>query len=341
MADNDYTGHVYAHHLGEENAQSIAQPISEALAGSPPILAKMASVVGAFASLALVVGIGVWGYKLIVRDVSGIPVVRALEGPMRVQPDDPGGVQADNQGLAVNAVAATGSASAIADRLVLAPRPVGLSDEDTVAGQQAENGEATPSSGPEIMAVNGLVDQLIATPESAPAELTLASVADDIAPEAVAAENQPANFDAPDVAEGDVPAANGMKQTPRPRARPARLVVAGDSISSSAVLASAVNAAVDAVALLEVDPDSLAVGTRLAQLGAYDSPDIARSEWDRLNGKFGEYMKGKQLVIQQASSGGRNFYRLRAVGFTDLSDARRFCSALIAENTDCIPVTIR
>ena len=56
-------------------------------------------------SLALIVGIGVWGTKLIMRDVSGIPVVRAAEGPMRIQPENPGGLPADHQGLSVNDVA--------------------------------------------------------------------------------------------------------------------------------------------------------------------------------------------------------------------------------------------
>jgi hypothetical protein len=29
------------------------------------------------------------------------------------------------------------------------------------------------------------------------------------------------------------------------------------------------------------------------------------------------------------------------MGFEDLSDARRFCSALVARNADCIPVVTR
>ena len=90
-----------------------------------------------------------------------------------------------------------------------------------------------------------------------------------------------------------------------------------------------------------MDPDSLPPGTRLAQLGAYDSADVARNEWDKFYTRFGDYMEGKQRVIQKASSGGRTFYRLRAMGFDDLSDARRFCAVLVADNTDCIPVTIR
>ena len=52
-------------------------------------------------------------------------------------------------------------------------------------------------------------------------------------------------------------------------------------------------------------------------------------------------MGGKARVIQEAESGGRTFYRLRAMGFDDINDARRFCSVLVAENADCIPVTTR
>jgi hypothetical protein len=68
---------------------------------------------------------------------------------------------------------------------------------------------------------------------------------------------------------------------------------------------------------------------------------VARKEWTRLRGRFGEYLDGKDRVIQKAQSGGRTFYRLRAVGFDGLSDARRFCSALVAENAECIPVVTR
>ena len=91
----------------------------------------------------------------------------------------------------------------------------------------------------------------------------------------------------------------------------------------------------------EVDPASLTAGTQMAQLGAFETPEVAREEWDRLVGRFEEYLGTKERVIQEAESGGRTFYRLRALGFDDLSDARRFCSVLVAENADCIPVTAR
>jgi hypothetical protein len=107
------------------------------------------------------------------------------------------------------------------------------------------------------------------------------------------------------------------------------------------VVQAALSTAADASASLDIDPATLPAGTRLAQLGAFESVAVAQAEWERLNGRFGDYLTGKKRVIQKASSGGRTFYRLRAMGFADLSDARRFCSALVAGNADCIPVTTR
>ena len=65
-----------------------------------------------------------------VRDVSGIPVVRAAAGEMRVRPEVPGGQVALHQGLAVNAVAAEGQAAGPVDQVRLAPTGTDLAAED-------------------------------------------------------------------------------------------------------------------------------------------------------------------------------------------------------------------
>ncbi|MGL5010279.1 MAG: SPOR domain-containing protein, partial [Paracoccaceae bacterium] len=100
---------------------------------APTRMGRWMHIAGGVTSVALVVGAVVWGYKLAVRNVEGIPIVRALEGPMRIAPETPGGSVADHQGLAVNDVAAAGVATPLPDQLTLAPRPVELTDED-VAG---------------------------------------------------------------------------------------------------------------------------------------------------------------------------------------------------------------
>jgi len=329
---------------GQADSDAVAQGTSKPASGD---FTKTLGFLGAVASLALVVGTGFWGYKLVARDVSGVPVVRSLEGPMRVQPVNPGGEAAVNQGLAVNDVAANGIAADPADRLTLAPSSLGLAEDDGPVTELAVSATSEPALVQEDTITEGEtaasqaneIDALVAaltagvtpmTPAPREAGTTLASVS---APSIV----QPAPLQ-PVTSENAVtiaPApgmlnAPGVKVSLRPLVRPARFAP-----SQSAAVPS------QGRSTLEVDAASLPAGTRLAQLGAYESADVARSEWDRIQGRFEDYLDDKKRVIQKAESGGRTFYRLRAMGFDDLSDARRFCATLVAGSADCIPVTTR
>jgi hypothetical protein len=285
----------------------------------------MANLAGAAVSLALIVGIGIWGYKLVVRDVSGVPVVRAAEGPMRIQPDDPGGRQALNQGLAVNEVAAEGTAAGPVEQLILAPEPLDLTLEDIPPQEMAQSNpgkeEVTPTA--EADEPRTAEDEAV---QLAAVEALARELSDGVTPLeelAPVTERAPAAAPKPEVK-------GGLKVSLRPKLRPAGLA----NIQQLAAVA-APNGPRD------VDPESIPTGTRLAQLGAFESAEVARKEWTRLSGRFEDYLQGKDRVIQKAQSGGRTFYRLRAMGFDDLSDARRFCSALVVENAECIPVVTR
>ena len=72
-----------------------------------------------------------------------------------------------------------------------------------------------------------------------------------------------------------------------------------------------------------------------------NSAASARAAWADLQTRFAEVIGSKAMVVQQAKSGGRMFYRLRAHGFADEDETRRFCAALLAENASCIPVAQR
>jgi hypothetical protein len=313
---------------------------------------RLVNIAGAVTSLALILGVGVWGYGVLSRDVSGVPVVRAMSGPMRITPDNPGGTLSDHQGLAVNAVAGIGTAAPPADRLVLAPRPAGLGEEDVAQGrlipinpdaqaprpvavQPAPDLSAPPLNETEDDGLAALVDQLVsgATPLG---DLAPGSDAPVITELASLGATAPA---APATAPARLDAGKGLARSLRPHLRPASLAA-----SAPRALAPAEAAAVIAVSkpsTREIAADTLPAGTRLVQIGAYDSAETARTEWQRLETRFGDYLEGKDRVIQKASSGGRVFYRLRAHGFADLSDARRFCAAFVAQNVDCIPVLNR
>lgn len=289
---------------------------------------------GAVSSLALVVGFAVWGYKLAVRDARGVPVIQAIEGPMRVAPEDPGGEIANHQGLAVNTVAAVGVAAPPPERLILAPRPVDLAVEDTpgLAGLQPSEPELATAPAP---ATDLALAAAPPVESASPTEIAMDAAIDAALAEALG-ETLPAEVDPvaplPDVVQDLVPE-GALAVSPRPRARPGSGAVRAPAPVAEAAVASA--------APNEVDPATIPAGTRLVQFGAFDTADEARVEWARLAGQFGELMAGKGMVLQPAESGGRTFYRLRAHGFEDEADARRFCSAFVAQNATCIPVPQR
>ncbi|MFQ6552417.1 SPOR domain-containing protein [Aestuariibius insulae] len=301
-------------------------------AGLPIGAGRVANVAGAVMSLALMIGVAVWGYKLFVRDVTGIPVVRAVDGPMRQAPDNPGGTIASHQGLAVNEIAAVGVASGPQDALMLAPGALDLSGEDipseeltpvveTAEVAEPSDGPATGLTAPMIVEAYGLEEAEVPSAVETAATQSVAAV------DPIQAVLEAVVLDVP--ASMIVPASvPGVVRSERPRMRPAgaRLRPARAEAPSAAAPVSA---------------DAVPVGAHLIQLGAYDSEAVAKSEWTRLSGRFSDYLTVKSPVIQEAERGGRTFYRLRAAGFEDMSDARRLCSALKAAGADCIPVVAR
>ena len=311
----------------------------------------LVNVAGALTSVALVLGVAVWGYKLAVRDVSGIPVVRALEGPMRIAPQEPGGEIAANVGLSVNEVAADGSAAALPEQMVLAPRPVDLSADDQPVGvAAAATGAAATATLASLQVAGGdvlaaplvpvaPVEAITETPAASQVDTT--ALVPEVTPQAMesavdSALAEALGADPASLAAADPAPPGAVLRSPRPERRPE-----GDGSAETTPILASVDAKATPSLAGEVDPATLAAGTRLVQLGAFDDEAGARSAWAGLQSRFGELIASKSLVLQTAESGGRSFIRLRALGFDDEADARRFCSALLAENASCIPVAHR
>ncbi len=157
-------------------------------------LGNLASIAGALTSVALVVGLGVWGYRLAVRDVTGVPVIRALEGPARIAPDDPGGELARHTGLSVNGVAEDGTAAPPADRLALAPQVAELGEDalpmaslrpmpraSVPLSPQAEAADAALAE-PEVAATASLTEDSAPADEAARAAALADDLSDGLAP---------------------------------------------------------------------------------------------------------------------------------------------------------------
>lgn len=347
MADIQYSGgppDAYSYDGGYENGYDQAAPLAAADASR---VTQLINWSGALVSMGLVIGMGVWAFQLLVRDVADVPVIRALDGPMRVAPEDPGGSIAENQGLAVNRLAEGAEAAPVPDQLLLAPPPQDLSavdldpEAEAVEQEFANASAALPDIDAEVLSevipevdTDALIARLLqeSTPLSdmdapALAEPTVEAPLEPAAELVARVETIPAS----------VP---GVRRSPRPAVRPAGLSARAPVAAPAAegVVADGVTDDGDG---FEIATSELETGTRLVQLGAFDSPALARSEWTRLSGNFPDFFLGRARVIEEASSGGATFYRLRAHGFGDLSASRRFCAALVAQGAACIPVTVR
>lgn len=425
---------------------------------------------GAAAAVALVLGVGLWTYQLGQRDAMEVPIVRALEGPMRVEPQDPGGAVIAHQGLAVNEVLDGGGVASVAEIVRTAPGDEGVQPEDKAAGALVGLAEAVKptrrplsnigaNAAPEVRAAVAIDDVLAiahqkladasrngeTTSDAAEREAIDAIVsaiaakegtrgalpqvgADDqrVADALQAAERAVAEVEAGiEVAAVDVNGATGLAETiisdtgaaisrpqaaadqgeivPVPGVAPAQDVVVADGsdvldaeevlIAAVAVnlgptppkgegseyapvtlsqprarprgLAAQMRVAVDAAvgttgaattpaaaaqpapvvtaaqSPSTLDTIPLPAGTRMIQIGAFDSEDVAEQQWARFASLHSDLLGAKAHYVQRTNNSGRVFYRLRVAGYQSKEDTRAACSALSARGLPCISVTLR
>jgi cell division septation protein DedD len=318
------------------------------LDGPPAISARLRRAAGAGLFLLLVIAMAVWAWRLGTRDAAEVPIIRAMEGPARVQPADPGGLQASHQGLEVNSVLggipAPLPARDEAPRVV--PPPVALTDEDGPQGELVVAVPDFPTVAPEAgedlrMPMQEEGPELLAGPAT---DEATPDASDEVAALVAAALGERG-------AEGEEPgeiAAAG----PRPRVRPSGHVVrasapasapapvrtAAATTTGTATGTGAAPAAPTPARPTEVT--RLNPGTRLVQLGAFDSEAMARQTWSQLVGRHGDLLGAKSLYLERATHNARVFYRLRVAGFQNTDQTRMLCESLRARGVDCIPVTL-
>ena len=279
---------------------------------------------GAALSLFLLAGAIGWSYQLIVRDVNQIPIVRAQLGPLRVAPDNPGGLTAANQGLSVTQLAVN-EKPLLSNEIYLAPAAEILNEEN-LALKVTEEYESNKVDGAfEIKEVNAENSMNL---EALPDQKEVDIRSNDVGVLSKAAFSQKKIE-----IENAVSLALSITNDPdkslswlRPKIRPVGFYRNG-------------NITEDQIVSNEPMP-KLPTGSAVVQLGAFDSKSLAESEWQRFEKILGSILIPKKMVVQKAESGGKIFYRLRASGFSDISDARQFCTA-ISDKVACIPVVTR
>ena len=280
--------------------------------------------VGAALSLSLLTGAIGWSYQLIVRDINQIPIVRAQLGPLRVAPDDPGGLTAANQGLSVTQLAVN-ERPLLSDEIFLAPAAEVLSEENVALQISEENSSITNKEKFDTLEVSTensldlkILPEQNATGLASNNEAFLSTAA--FSPKKLEIEN------AVSLALSLTNEVDSSFNSLRPKIRPVVL----NQIQTDNIAQSLANELVV----------TLPIGSAVVQLGAFESKRLAQIEWQRLEALLGSVLTSKNMMVQKAESGGRVFYRLRAFGFDDLSDARQFCSA-VNDKVACIPVVTR
>ena len=179
-----------------------------------------------------------------------------------------------------------------------------------------------------------LVDELLDTPQAAPAPVQVAA-AEPTPVVMASAEAQGIVFVSNPVVQSlrgvvamVAPLANpSAAAAPAPQPRPVR--VAGRAAAAPV----AAPAAVPAPAARATGP--VRTSGWAVQLGAFDSVGVAQDGWSRASRRFGAQLAGKDGVSTSATVNGATVYRLAATGFDSRAEAQSACSAIARSGGSC------
>ncbi len=285
---------------------------------------------GAALSIGLVLGVVYWAFLLGVRDASEVPVIRAMEGDARITPDDPGGAQAEHQGLAVNDVLANEEPAEIDTETALAPTAQTPAEEDvtlTDLEAEAELSTTQPAEPMRVEASQLLVEILPDEPEETPV------VDEDTNSEpSVAADGMTMPLRRPD------------SIIPRVDAPDAELDGIIDSLIEDALPeegGTSLELPEPAAPPPPFNNPVLDPGAALIQLGAFDTLERAADAWILYQNAHGDLIAGLDRHIEEIEAGGRLLFILRGAGFDDLNETQAMCAALSARDVECISATLQ
>ncbi|MBR9970468.1 SPOR domain-containing protein [Magnetospirillum sulfuroxidans] len=251
----------------------------------------------------LTVGVAVAvGWRLIAGggdSANGIPVISADQRPIKIRPDDRGGMQVPNQDKLVYGRLEQGDGDAKVERLLPAaeqpvpPRP---------APMQAPAKPAAPV-------------QEVLKPPPAPVMPPMSAPAPVVKPVETMAPSAPPPVAAP--APAKVAVAPSPAAPPAVKPAPAPISAPAPAAAKSAALAS---------------------GDYLVQLGALRSAPDAEKEWGRIQRANGDVLGGLKSDVVQVDLGAKGvFWRLRAGPLNEQS-ARHVCGELKTRNQGCMVV---
>jgi hypothetical protein len=258
-----------------------------------------------------------------------VPLVKAAELPVKVRPEDPGGMQVAHRDKLIYQRFEGDEAPPAVERLLSAP-------EEPLPPPRSEP-EASPDLGPES-AMSGTPDMvnegpprefMAVPPEEAGLAQPIEEFFNNSAPGASVAVETP-----PDSS----PVAMAPAR-PRPNAPPPPITASTSSESASGAKSGS-TAGLSAEARVA---QSLLMGSAAdeyaIQLGSVRSRQEANVEWERLRQSHADILGGLRPMVLEADLGQRGmYYRLRAGPITSQNSARQLCNSLVDRKVACIVV---
>ena len=276
-----------------------------------------------------------------------IPVIRAAEGPIKVRPDKPGGIEIKNRDIEVYKRIGGDQPERLAENLL--PRPerplpapapakpeaiaVPAQTDGTTATAQPGTEDATPGAGAEklIAGAEAAIKEPVNDPENNTEKAAKPS------PEKVAALSEPPAPPAPPAVKGETAAAKPEAPS-NPTAQPTKK--ASSAAATPALTPTPVPAPPPAPAGTRAKSAEPGPGAGYSvQLAAVRDEKAARGEWQRLRGRHAELLGTLSLRVVRADLGAKGvFYRLRAGALADKAAARDLCQALAKKKVGCLVV---
>jgi len=299
-----------------------------ARAGSGGVIKTLAALVG----LTLLAG-GIWiGFGDRIMDIlspadGDVPVIAADPSPIKVRPENPGGMQVPNQGRLVYGVVDGSAAQPRVERLLPSPeKPVAVDEvlkrsvpeTNAVVTGTAPRGVADPAPGAPVRLTPG-------DPEPAP--LAATPSAQDVAKLPAAPTPAPPAIN-PQAVQTTPQMTTQPTPAPPPAPKPAPKAATPAPTQTAQASPSPESPAAD-----------LSKSYRI-QLAASRSEDAVKSEWDRLRRRHVDLLGDLRLQIMRIDLGATKgvFYRLRAGPLADAATAKTLCERLKQRKLGCLVV---
>jgi len=308
-------------------------------------------VLGGLVCLTLIAG-GVWiGFgdriMMMIQPSDGdMPVIAADPSPIKVRPENPGGMQVPNQGRLVYGVVDGTSTQPRVERLLPSPeKPVAVDEvlkrsvpetTEVVTGN-APRGTADPQPGAPMR----LSPQSSPQPAQATTQAPLSAVP---SAEEVAKLQAPAPAPAPTAAQAvsaapppsPAPMTTAAAPAPPPVPSAPQKMTAPASAPAPTTTITKMAAATPAPASPSAD---ISQSYRI-QLAASRSEDAVKSEWDRLRRRHVDLLGDLRLQVMRIDLGATKgvFYRLRAGPLADEGAATTLCERLKQRKLGCLVV---